>query len=77
MFKNNEDFKIKTYTKKELACLYFPDAKDPHTAVNHLMAWVHRCRGLPEKLAELGYHKNSRLLTPRQVREIVFYLGEP
>ena len=37
-----EDFKIRTYTKKELALMYFPESY-PRTAVNHLMAWIRRC----------------------------------
>ena len=32
-----EDFKIRMYTKKELALMYFPESM-PRTAVNHLMA---------------------------------------
>ena len=30
-----EDFKIRMYTKKELALMYFPESQ-PRTAVNHL-----------------------------------------
>ena len=36
-----EDFKIRMYTKKELALMYFPESM-PRTAVNHLMVWIRR-----------------------------------
>lgn len=44
-----EDFKIRTYTKKELALMYFPESY-PRTAVNHLMVWIRRCDPLWEEL---------------------------
>ena len=40
-------FKIKSYSKAELAMLYFPDS-DPHVAVNHLMRWIYGCKPLME-----------------------------
>lgn len=71
-----EDFKIRPYTKKELALRYFPDSS-PRTAVNHLMGWIYRCQSLLEQLEEAGYEKSSKAFTPRQVRLIVNHLGEP
>ena len=71
-----DDFKIRPYTKKELALMYFPNSQ-PRTAVNHLMSWVHRCTQLWAKLQKMGYHPNSKAFTPRQVRAIVEHLGEP
>ena len=35
-----EEFKIRAYSKEELAILYFPTAASPHAAVNHLMSWI-------------------------------------
>lgn len=70
------DFKIRAYTKKELALLYFPDSS-PRTAVNHLMAWIHRCPDLPPALVATGYDKMAKAFTPRQISLIVEYLGEP
>ena len=70
------DFIIRAYTKKELALLYFPDSS-PHTAVNHLMAWIRRCTPLWAQLQAMGYYINSKAFTPREVRTIVEYLGEP
>ena len=70
------DFQIKSYTKKELALMYFPDS-NPRTAVNHLMSWIYRCTPLLGQLKTAGYEKNSKAFTPRQIKLIVEYLGEP
>ena len=71
------DFSIRSYSKKELALCYFPSSENPHTAVNHLMSWVNRCTPLRRALEELGYEKTSKWFSPRQVRLIVEFLGEP
>ena len=71
-----EDFKIRTYTKKELALMYFPESY-PRTAVNHLMVWIRCCDPLWEKRLKMGYCKTSKSLSPKQVKAIVDYLGEP
>ena len=71
-----EEFKIHHFTKKELALRYFPDSA-PRTAVNHLRAWIIRCKPLHDELTLMGYHKTSKAFTPRQVQAIVDYLGEP
>ncbi len=73
---NMDKFAIRAYTKKELALMYFPESS-PRTAVNHLMAWVHRCSQLQRQLQETGYETTSKAFTPRQVRAIVEQLGEP
>ncbi len=72
-----QDFKIKAYGKSELALQYFPDAMSAHTAVNHLMSWIHRNPTLKEQLEELGYRKSAKFFTPKEVGIIVEYLGEP
>lgn len=71
-----EEFKIRSYTKKELALMYFPDS-NPRSAVNHLMAWIRRCTQLWEALQKMGYQKMSKSFTPRQVKVIIEELGEP
>lgn len=71
-----ESFTIRAYTKKELALMYFPDSH-PHTAVNHLMAWIKQCPELWKEFEKMGYNLNSKSFTPRQVRLIFEYLGEP
>ncbi len=70
------EFKIKQYTKKELALMYFPESL-PRTAVNHLRAWIRRCTPLWLLLQQSGYSPASKSFTPRQVKDIVEYLGEP
>lgn len=70
------DFKIRAYTKKELGLLYFPDS-NPRTAVKHMMAWIMRCTPLWEALTTMGYRSTSKAFSPRQVKAIVEYLGEP
>ena len=71
-----EEFIIRTYTKKELALMYFPESY-PRTAVNHLMAWIHLCTPLWKELLDMGYRKTSKVFSPKQVKAIVEYLGEP
>ena len=73
---NMEDFKIRMYTKKELALMYFPES-NPRTAVNHLMAWIRLCTPLWDELLKMGYCKTSKSFSPKQVKAIVEYLGEP
>ena len=72
----NDELKIRAYTKKELALMYFPDSS-PRTAVSHLMSWIRRCTPLWELLQETGYETTCKTFTPRQVRAIVEQLGEP
>ena len=69
-----EDFKIRSYTKKELALMYFPDS-NPRTAANHLRAWIYRCKPLLEQLEAAGYKRISKMFTPRQVRLSVHTLA--
>jgi hypothetical protein len=64
------------YAKQELALLYFPD-RDPHTAVINLNHMIHRCPPLEKALKATHIGRFSKLLTPKQVRLIVEYLGEP
>lgn len=76
--KNNEwqDFKIRAYTKKELALMYFPDSM-PRPAVRHLMAWIRRCTPLRDALLAMNHKKMSKSFTPKEVKLIVDMLGEP
>lgn len=68
--------KIKSYSKQDLAMLYFPD-NDPHIATNHLMRWITNCPPLVEHLRKTHYRRNSKYFIAHQVRVIVEYLGEP
>lgn len=73
---NMEDFKIRSYTKKELALMYFPDST-PRTAVNHLMAWIHKCSPLWDELQKSAYQKTCKAFSPKQTKVIIDFLGEP
>ena len=72
----NEANYSKVWAVYELALCYFPYST-PHTAVNHLVAWINRCTPLQEALRDQGYKKSAKWLSPREVRMIVEYLGEP
>lgn len=71
------EFSVRPYTKQQLALLYFPDTDNPHTAVNHLMAWIRRCTALKAELDAMGMPKYAKYFSPREVGAIVRYLGEP
>ena len=74
---NEQIFRIRPYSKRELAGLYFPFTKNADTAVKNLNNLMHRNPDLRNELAEASYHSRCRMLTPLQVRIIVRYLGEP
>ena len=67
---------LRSYTKQELALLYFPDS-DPDVARAHLMRWIVRCTQLYELLLKSGYTKSCKEFNPLQVSYIFFHLGEP
>ena len=67
---------IHSYSKQELAMLYFPDS-DPRTATCHLMRWIKRNQPLQQELKATGYYTHSKYFTTRQVCAIFDYLGEP
>ena len=70
------DFKPHSYSKQELAMLYFPDA-DPHVAVNRLNRWIRNCPDLRVRITSFKVSKYSKFFTSDQVRLIVDYLGDP
>ena len=74
--KSNKTMDLRSYTKQELALLYFPDAT-PAVASAHLMRWIQRIPDLLQKLAATGYGKNCKEFTPMQVSYIIYFLGEP
>ena len=71
-----DNFKIRSYSKKELALRYFPDST-PETAVKHLMALIRRNDMLWDELQEIGYYSKSKTFTPRQVQAIIEWMGVP
>ena len=62
--------------KSALAASYFPELAS-HQACNRLRRWIIRCTELHDKLLETGYCPEQRIFTPRQIRLIIHYLGEP
>ena len=59
--------KLRPYTKKELALMYFPDST-PETAVKHLKMMIRSNDMLWDELQEMGYNKRRKTFTPREVR---------
>ena len=57
---NENDFRIRTYTKKELACLYCPNAT-ARCAIRTLTRWIKRNRELYAELLLTGYNENRCL----------------
>ena len=71
-----EQFKIRSYSKKELALMFFPDST-PETAVKHLMTMIRRNDMLWDELQEMGYNKRRKTFTPREIKAIFDWLGVP
>ena len=71
-----EQFKIRSYSKKELALLFFPDST-PETAVKHLMSLIRRNDMLWDELQSMGYNKRRKTFTPREIKAIFDWLGAP
>lgn len=68
--------KIRSYSKQELAMLYFPDLQ-PHAALARLRRWIRRCHPLSEQMDRCWMGKNSKFYSKHQVELIVKYLDEP
>lgn len=75
--KSIDNFEIRAYGKSELALCYFPTASTAHAAVNHLMAWINRCKEIRQALEIVGYQKTAKFFTPKEVEMIVKHLGVP
>lgn len=65
------------YSKAELGLLYFPDVQSKSAARRHIMGWIKRCPPLWSLLLQQGYREGSQYFSPRMVRSIFEYLGEP
>lgn len=68
---------IKSYSKQELALLYFPDS-DPSTALKRLNRWINRIPELRESIhhgSTMG--KNAKFWSRAQVEQIIAFLDEP
>lgn len=73
---DNKVFKICAYGRTELAQMYFPKLT-ADSAWKKLKGWIVGCRGLMDRLKELGYDPKRRTFTPREVKAIVEFIDEP
>lgn len=73
---DEREFPIRVYTKVELAQLYAPHLSD-NAALNNLSRWMRQNVLLMTALEEVGYYKYRHSFTPKEVRLIFRYMGEP
>lgn len=69
-------FRITTYKKRDLACLYCPNAT-ARCAIRTFTRWIKRNKELYSALIDTGYSVRMRTFMPKQVGLIVRYLDEP
>ena len=74
-YQENE-FKVRTYGRTELARIYNPTLK-PESAYRRLLKWISISPELSKQLLKDGKPLKYRTFTPYEVRLIVEYLGEP
>lgn len=74
---NEPTFRIRPYSKRELARLYFPDTLLDESAVANLRNLIKRNAELIDELKKAHYRPHNKMFTPRQVRIITDFLGEP
>ncbi len=77
MTNSGTPFRIRPYSKRELAELYFPGTARSATAVTNLRNLMLRNQAMMRELHEAGYRPCQRILTPKLVRILVAHLGEP
>ena len=75
-YEEEKPFIIKTYKKKELACLYNPNIT-PRCAIRMLTKWIKINKELYTRLVATGYNTRTRNFTPLQVRIITSILDIP
>lgn len=79
LINNNHDdpeFRIRSYTKAELAQLYSP-GREPAAALQNLYRWMRKCTPLSNELQQIGYDKYRHSFLKREVEVIHKYLGDP
>ena len=77
MLMNETTFRIRPYSKRELARLYFPETVHADSAVANLRNQIRRIPDLVRELAEANYRTHEKVFKPKQVGILVRYLGEP
>lgn len=71
-----QEFRLKTYKKSELAMMYFPDVTKASASKN-FRRWIRNCHPMMQELEAMGYDKNRQYLLKAEVEVIVKHLGEP
>jgi hypothetical protein len=72
----DKQFEIRTYGFNELAQLYFPNVSK-ESATKMFRIWINASSTLIENLKSLGWKKNAKKLTPKQVKELVGHFDPP
>ena len=72
----DDNFTLRSYTKAELAHLYNP-GMTYECALHTFRRWLNRVPELYVELKRNGYQPQKHVLSPKQVKIIVQYLGEP
>lgn len=67
-------FELKSYSRKELALLYFPDSPTTNAACMNFRRWM---LDKPETKALYHELRNKKLFIKSDVKRIVGLLGEP
>lgn len=70
------NFSIMYKYKQDLAMAYFPDCSKA-TASKLLAREIHGNKPLMTELQSAGYTRTRKLLSPRQLKILFSYLGEP
>jgi len=71
-----KQFELRTYGFNELAQLYFPNVSK-ESATKMFRIWINASSTLIENLKSLGWKKNAKKLTPKQVKELVGHFDPP
>lgn len=74
---NETTFRIRPYSKRELAKLYFPNTVNEASAIANLRNLMKHNPDLLAELKEAYYKPHNKTFTPKQTGIIVQYLGEP
>ena len=72
---NETTFRIRPYSKRELARLYFPETANIDSAVSNLRLWILRNSEVMEKLHAAGYRIHSKIFTPKASRKRTYRNG--
>lgn len=73
---SEQEFRLRTYKKNELAMMYFPDVSKA-AASRNFRRWIKNCPPMMKELDAMGYDKNRQYLLKAEVAVIVKHFGEP